>query len=150
MISEVSDGPIGDPLPTDTGDTASLPEPSQPPKLMPLRYAGTCAVCQLALPVKTRAYWHKDSRTVICVACEGRSTQPTVPVETSSSEELDRGTAGKSAQAEFERRHHKREERIDAKYGRLAGVVKFLSNDPQSTRAWAQRRGGRAPRCAMA
>jgi hypothetical protein len=56
--------------------------------------------------------------------------------------ELDRGTAGRSAQAEYERRHHKREERIDAKFGRLAGVVKFLSDDPQSTKAWASGAAG--------
>jgi hypothetical protein len=36
-------------------------------------------------------------------------------VDTSSPQELDRGTAGESAQAEFERRRHKREERLDAK-----------------------------------
>ena len=34
------------------------------------------------------------------------------------------------------RRHHAREARIDAKFGRLAGVVKFLSDDPQSITAW--------------
>jgi hypothetical protein len=59
------------------------------------------------------------------------------PEDPVSASELDRGTAGRSAQAEFERRHHKREERIDARFGRLAGVVKFLSDDPQSTKAWA-------------
>jgi hypothetical protein len=35
-----------------------------------------------------------------------------------------------------------REERIDAKFGRLAGVVKFLSDDPQSTKAWASGASG--------
>jgi hypothetical protein len=50
---------------------------------------------------------------------------------------MDRGTAGRSAQAEYERRHRRRGKRIEAKFGRLAGVVKFLSDDPQSTRAWA-------------
>jgi hypothetical protein len=42
----------------------------------------------------------------------------------------------------IERRQHKREERIDAKFGRLAGVVKFLSDDPQSTKAWASGAAG--------
>ena len=37
---------------------------------------------------------------------------------------------------EFDRRHRRREARIDQQWGRLAGVVKFLSDDPQSTRAW--------------
>jgi Nuclease-related domain len=43
---------------------------------------------------------------------------------------------GASAQLEFEKRHRRREEEIHAKWGRLAGVVKFLSEDPQSTKAW--------------
>ncbi len=33
---------------------------------------------------------------------------------------------------------HVRAERIDQRWGRLAGVVKFLSDDPQSVRAWAK------------
>lgn len=47
------------------------------------------------------------------------------------------GTAGGSAQREFERRHQKRENAIDARFGRWSGVVKLLFDDPQSTKAWA-------------
>jgi hypothetical protein len=46
--------------------------------------------------------------------------------------------AGGSAQREYERRHRRREERIQQKWGRLSGIVKLLSDDPQSTRAWAK------------
>jgi hypothetical protein len=46
------------------------------------------------------------------------------------------GVAGQSALKEYQRRHEKREARIDAKFGRLAGVVKFLTDDPQSITAW--------------
>jgi hypothetical protein len=46
------------------------------------------------------------------------------------------GVAGQSALEEFQRRHDKREARIDAKFGRFAGVVKFLTDDPQSITAW--------------
>lgn len=46
--------------------------------------------------------------------------------------------AGGSAQAEYERRHRQREARLEAKWGRFAGVAKFLSDDPQSTMAWAR------------
>jgi hypothetical protein len=49
---------------------------------------------------------------------------------------LQTGVAGQSALQEFERRHEARAARIDAKFGRLAGVVKFLSDDPQSITAW--------------
>jgi hypothetical protein len=46
--------------------------------------------------------------------------------------------AGASAQAEFDRRHQKREQSLEARWGRLAGVAKLLSDDPQSTKAWAR------------
>jgi hypothetical protein len=56
----------------------------------------------------------------------------------------DSGVAGSSARHEYERRHTKRDAAIDAKWGRLAGVVKFLTDDPQSTVAWAQGANGEA------
>jgi hypothetical protein len=37
---------------------------------------------------------------------------------------------------EYQRRHGNREERIRERWGRLAGLVLALSEDPQSTRAW--------------
>ncbi|MHB1251003.1 MAG: nuclease-related domain-containing protein [Acidimicrobiales bacterium] len=48
------------------------------------------------------------------------------------------GRAGASAQKEFERRHQKREAVLDQRFGHFAGLVKFLVDDPQSTRAWAK------------
>jgi hypothetical protein len=51
---------------------------------------------------------------------------------------LDTGQPGRSAQVAYERRHMRREERIDARWGKhVAPIVKRLSDDPQSTRAWA-------------
>ncbi len=123
--------------------SGQAPETVPPPKLMALRYAGACSVCRVVLPAKTKAYWHRDTRTVTCVSCQtGTTKASTLPSDPVPWVELDRGTAGRSAQAEFERRHRKREERIDARFGRLAGVVKFLSDDPQSTKAWASGAAG--------
>ncbi len=48
------------------------------------------------------------------------------------------GLAGASAQLKYEKLHQHREQKIDQRWGRFAGVVKFLSEDPQSTRAWAK------------
>jgi hypothetical protein len=48
------------------------------------------------------------------------------------------GVAGGSSRGEYEKRHNRREERIDQRWGRFAGVVKFLSEDPQSITAWAK------------
>jgi hypothetical protein len=55
-----------------------------------------------------------------------------------SSESLDLGVAGASARQRYERLHDRRERQIEKRWGRLAGVVKFLSDDPQSTAAWAK------------
>ena len=54
-------------------------------------------------------------------------------------QEIDRGVAGGAAMGEYNRRHANREQRIRQRWGRLAGLVLTLSEDPQSTRAW--RRG---------
>ena len=111
-----------------------------------LRYAGACSVCGAALPVSTKAHWDKAAKTATCLECGGPTRVsatardspaesppvPPVPVRPES------GRAGFSAQREYERRHEKREELLDRRFGRFAGVVKFLVDDPQSTRAWAK------------
>ncbi len=47
------------------------------------------------------------------------------------------GGAGSSARREYERRRNKREERIRAKHPKIGGLIVALSDDPQSTKAWA-------------
>ena len=51
-------------------------------------------------------------------------------------QEIDRGVAGRSTLGEYERRHAKGSSAIRQRWGRLAGLVLALSEDPQSTRAW--------------
>jgi len=109
---------------------------------MALRRAGTCAVCGAELPAGATAWWDPGQRTVSC----NRHGQPTPNSDGGRAEgavdppaiPLDRGTAGGSARLEYERRHARREARLEEKWGRLAGVAKFLSDDPQSTTAWAK------------
>jgi hypothetical protein len=55
-----------------------------------------------------------------------------------ASDSIAAGEAGWSAGQEHEKRHQRREQRIERRWGPLAGVVKFLSDDPQSIRAWAK------------
>jgi hypothetical protein len=111
-----------------------------------LRYATTCKVCGTTLPVSTKAHWDKAAKTVTCLECGG-PTLESVAARDSSAESPplpfapvrpESGRAGSSAQREYERRHEKREELLDRRFGRFAGVVKFLVDDPQSTRAWAK------------
>jgi len=115
-------------------------------KIIRLRYAGTCHICGATLAASTSAGWESESRTVTCLAClkdipiPNEAKQVTPPMHDSvvtailSREEM--GNAGVSADKEYQRRHHRRDERIDEQWGRFAGVVKFLSDDPQSTKAW--------------
>ena len=110
-----------------------------------LRYAGTCSVCGIALPSRTRAHWDKVLKKVTCLECGGPTFDGTAegtatdvsPPPRSVAVRPQSGRAGSSAQKEFERRHEKRERVLDQRFGRFAGVVKFLADDPQSTRAWA-------------
>jgi Nuclease-related domain len=100
-----------------------------PTKTIRLRYDGTCAVCGHGVVAGTRAVWDSHARTVTEPACAG---------EPPEQEEIPVSTAGASAWREYERLHRRREARIDGTWGKLAGAVKFLSDDPASTKAWAK------------
>lgn len=124
-------------------------------KVMKLRYAGICSACGVDLPVRAEAVWDKTEKVVFCLDCIGPTAVAEFSPRTGGShvgpptqvERPDPGSpfqperpdsAGGSAQAEHDRRRQRREARLEAQWGRLAGVAKFLSDDPQSTRAWAQ------------
>jgi hypothetical protein len=47
------------------------------------------------------------------------------------------GVAGASARAENERRSRRREERVRSRFPRLGGLVLAVTDDPQTTKAWA-------------
>jgi hypothetical protein len=49
---------------------------------------------------------------------------------------IDAGAPGASSQARYKYLSAKRAAKIDAKFGRLSGIVKFMTDDPQSIKAW--------------
>jgi hypothetical protein len=101
-------------------------------KAIPLRYPGTCVVCGAALAVGVEALYDRMSRTVRCVEC---------PTDggTATNAPIDAGVAGGSAQREYEHRMAARESRIKDRFGKwLGGWVVALTDEPQSTRAWAR------------
>lgn len=117
-------------------------------KAIRLRRAGTCSVCGAALLVGTRAWWDGDTRATACLSCgpspdtgpyasTSRETSNTAGPE-QQPESIATGQPGWSAGREYEKRHQRREQRIERRWGPLAGVVKFLSEDPQSIRAWGK------------
>ena len=117
------------------------------PKLIRLRYPGTCSQCSRALPPGSREWWDSDLRTTICVECHPNDGSG--PAHTDTPNQVKRvepttgfaavtGVAGASARQMYEQKHSRRELQIDLRWGRLAGVVKLMSDDPQSTKAWAK------------
>jgi len=117
-------------------------------KHLTLKRPDTCSVCQAALAAGMPAWWDQTTRSVTCDSCyvqsvdEAPREDPVTVAEpdfpSSDFPIIDKGTAGKSSLDECKRRHDKREARIDAKFGRFAVVVKFLTDDPQCITAWAK------------
>lgn len=106
---------------------------------MALRRTGTCG-CGAVIAAGERAAWDKASRAVLCLRC-ATSTSPRSGVEPAEIPVLepapiDLGVAGGSAQAEFVRRHDKREQRVREAHPKIGGVLLALFDDPQSTQAW--------------
>ena len=105
---------------------------------MRLRYTATCRVCGAELKAGVAAIYEWPSRSLRCLACppgepgEDADSEPSPGVEG-----VDAGVAGASAQREFERRRDARQARVRAKHPKLGGVILALSDDPQSTKAWA-------------
>lgn len=148
-------------------NVATVPRSDHAPlgeKRMKLRYAGNCRLCGVELPAKADAIYERDSKTVRCVVCssvavEEPSPEPVaevipapesvpvsvdVAVETPAPEQVpamevvdDSGVAGSSARREYERRKAKDEARIREKWGRFGGLAVALSDEKQSTKAWA-------------
>lgn len=114
-------------------------------KRLPLRRDDTCSTCLAILSARTTAWWNNGTRTVTCEACHDTTNEEShveSPPDTedksvpSVAQTIEMGLAGHSAMEEYLRLHNKREAHIDAKFGRFAGVIKFLTDDPQSITAW--------------
>jgi hypothetical protein len=94
-----------------------------------VKYDGACSKCRVALHVGDVAVWDRPTRTIHCVSCPtGSEPAPAVYA----------GVAGRSARHEHDRRAAKREAAVRGRWGdRIGGVVLALTDEPQSTRAWA-------------
>ncbi len=115
-------------------------------KRMKLRYAGTCRLCGTSLPAKQEAIYERTTKTVRCVECPtGIAVVLTAEAEVADAPNEQvvvvpvkaSGDAGSSARREYERRKAKDEERLRQKWGKLGGIAVALSDEKQSTKAWA-------------
>ncbi len=117
-------------------------------RVMALGRHDHCVRCTAALPAGTRAQWDCVAKTVTCLECADPRQLDTAPVE--SGDPVPRpvaadavttggdGIAGESAQREFEQRRDKRQKRVRDRHPRLGGLILALSDEPQSTTAWAK------------
>jgi len=103
---------------------------------MRLRFAGRCRECGADLPVGSAAVYDRTTKTVACLEC-ALEPEPEPPCPPAEVPDVVVGTAGASAQREYERRTTKRATRIRDAHPRLGGVILALSDDPQSTKAWS-------------
>lgn len=123
--------------------TVPLPESSSPrstERLLRLRFPGVCQNCRRQIGRGEPALYDSVTRAVRC------TTECHYPDEPATVEQdLERGVAGASAMREYERRRVARESRVKARAGNfLGGVLLAITDDPQSTRAWARGSAGEA------
>ncbi|MBG6107935.1 nuclease-related domain-containing protein [Frigoribacterium sp. CG_9.8] len=99
--------------------------------------------------------YDRDTKSVTCLACLAepipsapQTTGPVLPESFDDAKsallelgpeqsEVSAGVAGASAQHEYERRKNKWETQIRGAHPHMGGLILALSDDPQSTKAWA-------------
>ena len=130
-------------------------------KRMKLRYAGSCSACGVNVPAGVLADYHRATKSVSCLTCTTEAPTdaevaptPRGPAAAATPEpaaleppELETplaaaappaaGTGGASARREYERRKDNRETRIRTSHPRLGGLILAITDEPQSTKAWA-------------
>lgn len=102
-------------------------------RVIRLRYPSTCRDCGVGLPAGSEALWDPGMRTTVCVRCQ----DPPDPFP-ASPPPVRSGVAGRSAQAEGDRRQAGRENRIRQRFPHVGGLILALTEPPQTTRVWAQ------------
>lgn len=75
---------------------------------------------------------------MVCVESRSSADPQSMGAEEEHLAQLDRGSPGASARRRYDKLHAEREDAVKRKLGRrLGGVYLALSEEPQSTRAWA-------------
>jgi hypothetical protein len=121
------------------------------PRLLKLRYDGTCIVCSTSLPRRTEAWWYADKKQIVCTACRPNTAEavgepkPSVTVDTVAVEEpplTTLGQAGASARRESSRRRARREQETLRKHPRVGKLILRMTDEPQATRSWGKGAAG--------
>ena len=102
-----------------------------------VKYDGTCARCGTTLLKGVPAVWDRATHSIHCIECPDPQPPP-LPAPPAPAT-VDKGVAGRSARVEYDRRAEKRDAAITERWGTglASKVVRAVSLEPQSTRAWA-------------
>ena len=82
------------------------------------------------------------SRSLVCGLAPNTAAVAIVPVEPVLGRPSPVAAAGGSAQREYDRRSERREANVRSRHPRLGALLLSLSNEPVSTRVWAQGASG--------
>jgi hypothetical protein len=98
---------------------------------------GPCSICGSTLLAGAEAVWVRGINKMRCLDCAASADTAVEPVP------IEAGVAGRSARGRHERLLAKREADLKAKWGeRAGGWITRLTDEPQSTRAWAKGAAG--------
>lgn len=136
--------------PTPEGSSAEVKKAAGRTKHLRIRRDGPCGECGTALTAGTFAWWDATVRALSCETCHVASEPalaacPESEAVVSTEVELcsaSTSTAGGSAQAIYDRRSARREQRIRQAHPILGGMILALSDEPQSTTAWGRGAAG--------
>lgn len=129
-------------------DVIASPSATPTVKRMKLRYAGSCARCGTPIAAGVTADYDRAFKTVACVECPARRALPELAEASAAPRhaitpehplelEVVDGTAGGSAEREFDRRHDARQQRVQANHPKIGKFLLAVFDDPQSTTAWS-------------
>jgi Nuclease-related domain len=120
-----------------TDDYATTARPEL--RRLSLRYAGTCVACGAQLAKGADALYDPAAKEVRCMECATLLADADEAQVDNQEPAIDAGRAGASARREYERRRDNREAHVKDRFGkRVGGVILALTDEPQSTRAWAR------------
>jgi hypothetical protein len=111
-----------------------MPEADTQSRLLALRRAGDCVVCETHLPAGATAWSDGRAKTVTCAICHETKVQPAGAAPAPA--ELDRGQAGASAAREHRRRRVARETQIRESHPRIGDLLVKVSRAPQRETAF--------------
>lgn len=119
-------------------NNGEAPRAEPPLKSMRLRYPGRCRGCGRELAAGAAAVYDSATRTVLCATCNAeRAPESDEEPGSTESELVEPGTAGASARRKYEHLKNAREARIREAHPKAGGLILALSDEPQSTTAWA-------------